>query len=554
MKRSRQRPDSWRHATLIFLTGGAILALQLLASRVLTPYFGVSLYIWTGILSITLLCLALGYYLGGRATRLKQVRSDAARIESLFLLMPATSSIALALACLIYPQSFQRLAEAGLVVGSFLACAILLGVPLVAMSAMNPLLVALKQVGASESGQAGDSGSGWVFFVSTMGSVVGVLVAAFALIPNLTNFRGIALLGGAIGGGALLATLASELLSRTAKWRLLAVSLIGGLLCSALFLLAESYLNRIAVVRREATESSWYPRANWMLVAEYPSSFGNLKVVDVQGAANSEETLRVLLNDGINQNTTRRDGTSLALFSYSLVKLGSAFGSEARTALVLGLGAGVVPMSLWHRGLSVDVAEINPRMLTVAERYFHFRSEAATVYLQDARTFVKHCPRSYDLVFVDLYLGDSVPDHAVTREFFSDLDRCIAEKGVVAFNGFIDQEHPEPFERILATIRATFHNVILFEEPSGTRLPFHNGTVVATQTAPQLQPNFDLSDVPPTLRENLKAALENGREIGVSRQEPITDESNTFLVTNARSQMSVRKLLVRQLRAAYLVN
>src|SRR5512146_2652920 len=51
---------------IIFITGGAILALELLASRIMTPYFGVSLYIWTGILSITLVSLALGYWAGGR--------------------------------------------------------------------------------------------------------------------------------------------------------------------------------------------------------------------------------------------------------------------------------------------------------------------------------------------------------------------------------------------------------------------------------------------------------------------------------------------------------
>ena len=45
---------------IIFVSGGAILALELLASRIMTPYFGVSLYIWTGILSITLISLALG--------------------------------------------------------------------------------------------------------------------------------------------------------------------------------------------------------------------------------------------------------------------------------------------------------------------------------------------------------------------------------------------------------------------------------------------------------------------------------------------------------------
>ena len=51
---------------IIFTTGGAILALELLASRIMTPYFGVSLFIWSGILSITLVSLALGYWWGGR--------------------------------------------------------------------------------------------------------------------------------------------------------------------------------------------------------------------------------------------------------------------------------------------------------------------------------------------------------------------------------------------------------------------------------------------------------------------------------------------------------
>ena len=51
---------------IIFISGGAILALELLASRIMTPYFGVSLYIWTGILSITLVSLALGFWLGGK--------------------------------------------------------------------------------------------------------------------------------------------------------------------------------------------------------------------------------------------------------------------------------------------------------------------------------------------------------------------------------------------------------------------------------------------------------------------------------------------------------
>ena len=54
---------------ILFLSGASVLALELLASRIMTPYFGVSLYIWTCILSITLVALALGYWAGGGLPR-----------------------------------------------------------------------------------------------------------------------------------------------------------------------------------------------------------------------------------------------------------------------------------------------------------------------------------------------------------------------------------------------------------------------------------------------------------------------------------------------------
>src|SRR3954467_11089429 len=97
---------------IIFITGAAILALELLASRILTPYFGVSLYIWSGILSITLVSLAAGYWRGGV---LAAGRSNHApppeKLAYLFARMPALAALAIVAACLIYPYLFHRLAQ-----------------------------------------------------------------------------------------------------------------------------------------------------------------------------------------------------------------------------------------------------------------------------------------------------------------------------------------------------------------------------------------------------------------------------------------------------------
>jgi len=50
-----------KYFSIIFFTGAVVLSLELLASRIMTPFFGVSLYIWTSILSVTLIFLAVGY-------------------------------------------------------------------------------------------------------------------------------------------------------------------------------------------------------------------------------------------------------------------------------------------------------------------------------------------------------------------------------------------------------------------------------------------------------------------------------------------------------------
>jgi len=128
---------------IIFISGGAILALELLASRILTPYFGVSLYIWTGILSITLIALALGYWGGGRLASGGGAHRPQ-RVLRLFALMPAVAAISVVAACLAYPHLFPKLASADLVLGAFGASVLLLLVPLAATSAMNPLLIAMQ--------------------------------------------------------------------------------------------------------------------------------------------------------------------------------------------------------------------------------------------------------------------------------------------------------------------------------------------------------------------------------------------------------------------------
>lgn len=145
---------------IIFVTGGATLAMELIASRVMTPYFGVSLYIWTGILPITLVALALGYWLGGRLANSMARSGKIDQLRAAYLMMPAISAIALVVVCLIYPHMLPLLANYGLVIGAFAACVLLLDIPLVSTSAMNPLLIAILAKAKAGTDRAADAGAG----------------------------------------------------------------------------------------------------------------------------------------------------------------------------------------------------------------------------------------------------------------------------------------------------------------------------------------------------------------------------------------------------------
>lgn len=518
---------------IIFITGAGTLALEVLASRVLTPYFGVSLYIWSSILSITLTFLAVGYYVGGWLAR----RVDGSRLALAFFGAPALSALATVAACLIYPWLFPWLAGIDLVLGSVLAATVLLAVPLVVLSAMNPLLIAIRPQ------TSGDAGAGRVFFVSTLGSVAGVVATAFLLIPNITNFRALLLL--AIILAALPLAGATSAGVPRQRLGLVAAAAVGLVLAVGLFALAPSYLGK----NRDVLAGDY----RFKLRAEYSSVFGNLKVVELADRDDPSRALELFVTDGLVQNRLLPDGRSYSEYTYMLEALTSAYAAEARNALVLGLGAGVVPRALAAGGVAVDVVEINPDMVAAVRGYVE-PEPGWTVHIGDARTFVRACRERYDLAVVDLFHGDGTPDYLLSVDFFRDLQRCLTPDGVAVMNAFVLERRAANYRSLIATVQAAFPHIVAFRRPSEPGQPNLNTYLVAS-TAARAPTSVRIANVPPDLQEGLAAALRN-REIveGVADGVVVTDEHNVFSILNADDQMTFRQILVKQLPPEMLVN
>src|SRR5262245_26850418 len=49
----------------VFVTGATVMVIEILGTRIIGPVFGVSLFVWSSLLAVTLGSLAAGYYVGG---------------------------------------------------------------------------------------------------------------------------------------------------------------------------------------------------------------------------------------------------------------------------------------------------------------------------------------------------------------------------------------------------------------------------------------------------------------------------------------------------------
>jgi hypothetical protein len=52
--------------TIVFVSGAVVLAIEILGTRVLGPFYGVNLFLWSALITVTLAALSLGYAVGGR--------------------------------------------------------------------------------------------------------------------------------------------------------------------------------------------------------------------------------------------------------------------------------------------------------------------------------------------------------------------------------------------------------------------------------------------------------------------------------------------------------
>ena len=131
------------------------------------------------------------------------------------------------------------------------------------------------------------------------------------------------------------------------------------------------------------------------------------------------------------------------VFNYARMVMAALYLNPApQRILILGLGGGTLPSAFQRifANAAIDAVEIDPAVVRVARKYFAFEPGAATrVFEEDGRVFVKRMLRTnarYDLIVLDAFDHEYIPEHMLTREFLVEVKSLLGERGVLAANTF----------------------------------------------------------------------------------------------------------------------
>lgn len=156
------------------------------------------------------------------------------------------------------------------------------------------------------------------------------------------------------------------------------------------------------------------------------------------------------------------------VFAYTKMSMTSLlFTPEPKRILVVGLGGGTLPMAFADLlpNAEIDSLEIDPAVVDVAEEFFGYRSsEKVRVHEQDARVWVKRArlkgTDKFDIIILDAFNGEYIPEHLMTVEFFEDLKALMTPEATLAANTFTISKL---YDHESATFAAVFGNFINFK-------------------------------------------------------------------------------------------
>jgi spermidine synthase len=162
---------------------------------------------------------------------------------------------------------------------------------------------------------------------------------------------------------------------------------------------------------------------------------------------------------GQNQSCRFLENPQELVFPYAKMTLSSLLVQDnPQRILIIGLGGGTLP-EVYHSlfpEAEIIISEIDEAVLSVAEDFFDFeQTDQIKVDIGDGRVYVKRAAlrnEVFDLVIIDAFNGEYIPEHLMTEEFLEEVKQLLPENGMLVANTFSTS-------RLYDAESQTYHNV-----------------------------------------------------------------------------------------------
>ena len=393
-----------RLQVISFFTGAATMVLEMTGSRLVAPYFGTSLIVWTALIGIIMTSLCIGNGLGGSVADKRPEGKLLGRI-----LITAAVIIAVTAYMSNYILTSLQGISMNIYLASVVASIVIFALPSVLLGMVSPFVARLAMQDVNSSGAV----VGRLSALNAAGSIMGTFLGGFVLISLFPSGVILILLSSLI---ALLSVLAY-----TGAWRKLIsialfVSLAGGTFAADTFGLPNSPIG-----------------------VQIDTQYNHLSIVESIDTRNGRRVRVMITNPDAAQSLMYTDNPSELVSEYTkFYDLAFHYKPDTRKVLMLGGGGYCVPRYILseRRNVSVDVVELDPGVTEAARKYFDLKDDNnLRIFHEDARTFLNRCNEEYDAIFMDTFNSwTSIPFQMTTTETASRLRKILRPDGVLIVN------------------------------------------------------------------------------------------------------------------------
>lgn len=461
---------------VLFVLNAAGMILELVAARLMSPYFGNSNFVWTAIIGIILLAGSLGNLIGGKLASLEYARTT----TNILLIIAA---IYLAITPLIGAPILEAINETNqsVQIASVIGSVIFFLIPATILGIITPIVMKEHIEQSDDKGRE----SGRITAIIAIGSLVGTFAGGFWLIPIFGTKTIFSLLA--------LTILLCVILFRFSKEVKKNYPLV--IIFTILYIVAFA-ISIFSLVRASQPED----------IISIDTEYGRIIIED---GDYDGEPVRYYKQSGAYSSATFLDTEKHFDLVHEYLKkydLMFDFLNVNNVAMIGGAAYQYPKYYISHfQDKAMDVIEIDPVSTEIAKKYFFLDdlirkfdlddSGRLGLYTEDGRIFLANTEKKYDAILNDAFSGEVPVATLTTTEAAKIIKSALNPGGVYISNilGAVSGDKGRFLRSEYSTLRQVFKHVYVVRVYKNAKLSnFTNWMLIATDNDYDFKDYIDL--------------------------------------------------------------